>query len=86
MAKSRPVFKYVAFSEHVLNQLVMDQVGKGSTFPRSQLAEYRIVLLDKTIQQRGLGPMPRITRWIDEGRCARLPHTGSSSRHARPGE
>jgi hypothetical protein len=41
-------------------KLLLHLVGQRSPFPRSQLAKYRIVLLDEPIQQRGVGPLPRV--------------------------
>ena len=41
-------------------ELLLHVVGQRSPVSRSHLAEYRIVLLEQPIQQRGLGPMPRI--------------------------
>ena len=53
-------------------KLFLHVVGQRPTFPCTQFTEIRIVLLDKAIQQRGLWSMPRVARWIDERRSARI--------------
>jgi len=64
-------------------ELLRHVVGKGSTFPCSQLTEIRIVPLDQPIQQRGLGAMLRVARGLDEGRRAWPLRTGGGGHEAR---
>jgi len=50
----------------------------------TQLAKAGVVLLDKLVQQRRLGPVARVTGRIEERRRTRSPRTGSDGHVGRP--
>ena len=57
-------------------ELRLDVVGQGAACLGAQLAEDGIALLDQLVEQRRLGAVTRVARWVDEGRGARSRRAG----------
>ena len=67
-------------------ELLLDIASQRPAGCDAKLAKGWVVLLDKLIQQRRLGPVASIAGRIEKGRCARLPHNGSGGHRGCSGD